>query len=72
MTWSRYLETKRRECWTLGIQHREALLREYVIRTGTRERPFLKDVVDDLLIYVQGVRLREECRPSAIMGQIQG
>ncbi|MBI2855093.1 MAG: hypothetical protein HYX87_09285 [Chloroflexi bacterium] len=54
---------KRRDSWLLGIQHREALLGEYMIRTGMRERPLLKDVVDDLLTEIQGVRLREEVLP---------
>ncbi|MDP6495960.1 MAG: hypothetical protein QGI09_11220, partial [Dehalococcoidia bacterium] len=51
------------ECWDLGVRHRETLLQVYMERNRLKHRPFLKNVIDDLLEDVQGVRLREEVLP---------
>jgi hypothetical protein len=53
----------REDCWIIGIRHRERLLRDYMVSNGLTVRPFLKDVIDDLIEEVQGARLREEVLP---------
>lgn len=67
----RYLELKRTACWQIGVQHREMLLREYMTRAGHRERPFLKDVIDELIEDVQGARLRTGVLPLDIFAQTE-
>jgi hypothetical protein len=53
----------REDCWIIGIRHRERLVREYMASNKLTVRPFLKDVIDDLIEEVQGARLREEVLP---------
>ena len=62
--YTHYLQTKLRDCWTLGVQHREGLIREYMKANGLTDRPFLKDVIDDLIEEVQLARLREDVLPA--------
>lgn len=66
-----FLEAKRAECWTLGVQQREALLRQYMAVNRMQERPFLKDVIDDLIEEVQGARLRYEVLPLNTFAQTE-
>lgn len=66
-----YLDRKRKESWNLGIEHREALVSQYMTRRAIQERPFLKDVVDDLIEEVQGARLRVEVLPLDTFGQTE-
>ena len=65
------LETRRANCWAEGVQHRERLLREYMVANGLRERTFLKDVIDDLIREVQGARLRSEVLPLDRVAQTE-
>ena len=73
MTSSRgqYLDRKRTEAWNLGIAHREVLVHRYMAMHTLRERPFLKDVIDDLIEEVQGARLREEVLPLDTFGETE-
>ena len=57
---SHWIETKRQRAWGLGIQHRENLLHRFMTGPGLRERPFLKDVIDEIIEEVQGARLLQE------------
>jgi hypothetical protein len=54
---------KREDCWAIGVRHRERLVAEFMSRTGLQVRPFLKNMIDDLIEDVQGARLREEVLP---------
>jgi hypothetical protein len=54
-----FIESKRREAWVLGVEHRELLLAEYMTAFSLRERPLLKDIVDDVIEEIQGARLLE-------------
>ena len=60
---SRYVERRRREAWDLGVRLRETLVLNYMKERGLGERPFLKDIVDELIEDVQGARLRIEILP---------
>jgi hypothetical protein len=53
----------RAECWTLGIHVREALVWKHMAEHGLRERPLVKDIVDELIRGGLGARLREEPLP---------
>jgi hypothetical protein len=55
-----WLDIKRARAQAFGIRLREDLVERYMNDHRLRERPFLKDVVDDLIEEVQGARLREE------------
>lgn len=66
---SRWLAARRRECWSIGISLRESLLQQYMTRHGLRERPFLRDVVDELIEDMQGARLLEAPLPLDRYGQ---
>lgn len=63
------LLAKRREAWNLGIEHREKLLGILMPHRSPNAPPLLKDVVDDLLEYAQGVRLRSEVLPLDVFAQ---
>lgn len=69
--WYPSLETKRAACWTLGIQHREALVSQHMEVRGLRARPFLKDVLDDLIGECQGARLVEGPLPLDTYAQTE-
>jgi hypothetical protein len=56
----RWLESRRREAWRYGIEHREALVQRMLTRLGLRDRPLLKDIVEELIEEDQGVRVRDE------------
>ena len=53
----RYISEKRREAWDYGNRHRDRLVDGYVIDHRLTERPFLKDIIDDLIEEQQHVRL---------------
>lgn len=65
----RSIEQRRAMCWPMGIQHREMLLRAHMDRNGLSERPFLKDVVDDIIEEVQHARLLQGVLPLDTFGQ---
>jgi hypothetical protein len=44
-----FLERKRSEAWDMGIAHRESLVSQHMTKHGLQERPFLKDVIDELI-----------------------
>ena len=62
---------KLRQCWDLGVQHRETLLKQYMEANQLTERPFLKDVIDDLIEEVQQARLREDILPLDTYAQTE-
>jgi hypothetical protein len=62
-TWPLELQQRREWCWNYGVQHRETLLREYMARKGLTTRPFLVDVIDELIEEIQGARLTEGVLP---------
>ena len=66
-----FIESKRREAWALGVQHRELLLAKYMTAFGLRERPLLKDIVDDVIEEVQGARLLEGVLSLDTYGQTE-
>jgi hypothetical protein len=68
---SPYILAKRLTAWRLGVDHREDLVRAYMEQNGLSERPMLKDVIDDLLIDMQGVRLLEEVLPMDTYAQTE-
>ncbi len=43
--------------WRLGVEHREALLAQYMVFYGLTERPPLKSIYRELLSEIQGARL---------------
>ena len=53
----RWLAARRLEAWRTGIELRERLLAAYMHAEGLRERPLIKDVLDDLVEGVQKARL---------------
>jgi hypothetical protein len=53
----------RADCWSFGMQVREALIWKYMAERGEAHRPLVKDVVDDLIRDGLGARLREEPLP---------
>jgi hypothetical protein len=61
--WALELQQRREWCWNYGVQHREALLREYIARRGLTKRPFLAAVIDELIEDIQGARLTEAVLP---------
>ncbi len=63
------LLARRREAWHLGIEHREDLMRVFMTCRRLDRRPLLKDVTDELLEEVQGVRLRSEVLPLDVFAQ---
>jgi len=52
-----FKESKRRQAWALGVEHRELLVAKYKAAFGLTERPLLKDIVDDVIEEIQGARL---------------
>lgn len=66
-----FLETKRRQAWALGVQHRERLMAEYMAEFDLRDRPLLKDIVDDVIEEVQGARLLEGVLALDTYGQTE-
>jgi hypothetical protein len=68
---SPYIAAKQRAAWRLGIDHREDLVSFYMAERGMRERPMLRDIIDDLLTEVQGVRLLEEVLPMDTYAQTE-
>jgi hypothetical protein len=62
---SGYIERRRAAAMAYGITLREKLLGRFMRKYGYTERPFLKDVVDDLIEDEDGLyaRLREEPLP---------
>jgi hypothetical protein len=69
--WYSSLEAKRAECWRLGIEHREALVPQYMQMRGLRARPFLKEMIDDLIQDVQNARLVEGPLPLDTYAQTE-
>lgn len=66
-----FIETKRRQAWALGVQHRELLVAEYMAEFGLSERPLLKDIVDDVIEEIQRARLLEGVLPFDTFGQTE-
>ena len=66
-----FVRRKRDDAWNLGIAHREYLISQYMEKHELRERPFLKDIVDDLIEEIQGARLREEVLLLDTFGQTE-
>jgi hypothetical protein len=54
---------RRAACWTIGIEIREQLVAQFMRKEGLRERPFLKDVVDDLIEELLDARLIWDALP---------
>jgi hypothetical protein len=71
----RWLAARRTEAWRIGVELRERLLASFMEMDGLRERPLLKDVLDDLVQDVQDARLLDQVLPldryaqSEILGQ---
>jgi hypothetical protein len=53
----------RDDAWAFGIAHRERLVRRYMETHGLNERPFLKEIVDELIEEIQEARLIEGVLP---------
>jgi hypothetical protein len=53
----------RDDAWAFGIAHRERLVRRYIETRGLDTRPFLKDIVDELIEEIQEARLIEGVLP---------
>jgi hypothetical protein len=49
--------------WDFGRTHRETLVADWMRKTRTTSRPLLRNIIEDLLEDVLGVRLRDEVLP---------
>lgn len=66
-----WLDAQRSAAWRIGIEHRESLLSKYLRIFPHPERPFLKDVIDDMIEEVQGARLRTDVLPLDTFAQTE-
>lgn len=63
MSWEQDLQQRREWCWNYGVHHRERLVETYMAQRGLKKRPFLADIIDELIEDIQEARLVEAVLP---------
>lgn len=71
MTLQHVWEQRRIEVWQWGAAHREYLMAENMGFYGLSERPLVKDIVDAVIMEIQGARLVEGALPLDTYAQTQ-
>jgi hypothetical protein len=59
------------EAWRFGTDHREALVGRLMARSGRRERPLLKEIIDEVIEEEQGARLLKQVLPLDTYAQTE-
>lgn len=69
--YNEFIRRRREEAWSLGIAHRENLVAHLMQQFRLKQRPLLKDAIDDLLVEIQRVRLRYDPLPDDAYAQTE-